>query len=267
MSANPALWRGRPKRQPAGSAPTPEGEGGAVSGHLFEGKSLLVIAPHADDEVAGCAGTMLRARQLGARTFLTVVSVGDIVRVGEGDQLATGHERLEELKAVTEFLGIEDHEVLYLDDHLHLRLDRLPRRDLAARLEHEGRLALRRLRPDIVLLPWPSYNQDHEAVTRAGMVACRPHDPAGTHVPSTVLLYEYPPNSWCLPSEAFRPSLYVDITQTLEGKLQAFGLYRSQARSGLHQNTPENFRDLARVRGKEAGVEAAEAFHVQRMLT
>ncbi|CAN0387531.1 unnamed protein product [Phaeothamnion confervicola] len=147
-----------------------------------------------------------------------------------------------------------------------MRLDGIPRRDLTAILERDARLSLRNVKPDIVFLPAPSYNQDHEAICRAGITACRPHDPQAMHVAPAVLLYEYPPNSWCLPQERFLPSLYVEITEQLDKKIEAYLLYESQARNGLHQNSPDNVRDLAKLRGKEVGVIAAEAFQTLRFV-
>ena len=232
---------------------------------FFEGRRLLVVAPHADDEALGCGGTILRASRMGAEVSVLVVTVGDLQRVGDGGRVVGGSERLDELARVAEALGVKDWEVLKTDEYSHLRLDAVPRRDLVALLEREARLSIRNFRPDVVFLPAPSYNQDHEAVTRAGLVATRPHDHAALHQPAAVLLYEYPPNSWCLPQERFLPNFYVDISETLEGKLEAYGLYHSQARDGLHQNSHENLRSLAVLRGREIGVAAAEAFQALRV--
>lgn len=233
----------------------------------FQDKKILVVAPHADDEAIGCGGLMTKAVSQGAQVYTLVVTVGDMVRVGDGGSLRTGAERVDEVTEVSRFLGVADSEVVMTDEQRHMRLDAIPRRDLVAVLEREARLSLQKLKPDLVLLPAPSYNQDHEAVCRAGITACRPHDPQALAVPPAVWLYEYPPNSWCLPHERFLPGAYVELTEEqLERKLQSYQLYRSQARTGLHQNSPENIRTLALLRGREAGVYAAEAYQVLRLL-
>lgn len=234
--------------------------------NYFKNKRLLVVAPHADDEVLGCGGTIVKALSQGAEVYILVVSVGDLKRVGGGEQTRTGAERVLEVERVRKFLGATDAEVVKTDEESHMRLDGIPRRDLTAILERDARLSFRNVKPDIVFLPAPSYNQDHEAICRAGITACRPHDPQAMHVAPAVLLYEYPPNSWCLPQERFLPSLYVEITEQLDKKIEAYLLYESQARSGLHQNSPDNVRDLAKLRGKEVGVIAAEAFQTLRFV-
>jgi LmbE family N-acetylglucosaminyl deacetylase len=232
---------------------------------FFKNKRILVVAPHPDDEVIGCGGTIIKAVKQGAEVHIMVVSVGDLVRVGDGGDMRTASERVLELERVRKYLGAAGAEVLMTDEERHMRLDAIPRRDLVALIERDCKTSVRNLKPDIVFVPAPSYNQDHEAVFRACITACRPHDPKALPVAS-VLLYEYPPNSWCLPQERFLPSLYVDVTDHLDRKIEAYKLYESQARAGLHQNSPDNVRDLALLRGKEIGVVAAEAFQTMRFL-
>lgn len=232
----------------------------------FKDKKILVVAPHADDEAIGCGGIILKAIAQGAQVYILVVSVGDLVRVGDGGEKRTGTERVDEVERVRKFYNATDAEVFMTDEQRHMRLDAIPRRDLVAVLERDARLSIQKVKPHLVLLPYPSYNQDHEAVCRAGITACRPHDPKALAVPPAVWLYEYPPNSWCLPYERFVPNVYVDITEHLQGKIDSYLLYESQARSGMHQNSPENIKTLALLRGKEVGVEAAEAYQALRLL-
>lgn len=232
---------------------------------FFEGRRVLVVAPHADDEAIGCGGTILRAVAAGAEVHVIVVTVGALQRIGDGGAVVEGEDRTREIAEVADFLGVRSWEVLKTDDYSHMRLDGIPRRDLVALLEREARLSVRNLRPDIVFLPSPSYNQDHEAVAKAGLVATRPHEHDALPQAAAVLLYEYPPNSWCLPTDRFVPNFYVDISDVLERKLDAYRLYRSQAREGLHQNSPDNLRNLALLRGREIGVLAAEAFSALRL--
>lgn len=232
---------------------------------LFKGRKILIVAPHADDEAIGCGGTMARAAECGAEVYVLVVTVGDLKRVGDGEGVVKAEERIAEVDKVARFLNVKDSEVIMTDEHRHLRLDAIPRRDLVAFLERDARLSVSNLKPDFVFLPAPSYNQDHEAVAKAGLTACRPHDRNALPSPAGVFLYEYPPNSWCFPQDRFLPGFYVDISDHLDKKIDAYKLYESQARGGLHQNNPDNIRNLALLRGREVGVAAAEAFQVLRL--
>src|SRR5690606_22010572 len=76
---------------------------------------LLVIAPHADDESFGCAGTMARVKELGGEVFCVCCSVGDLKHYdGKGDVVTSGV-REEEFRSVMEFLQVDDWEILFRD--------------------------------------------------------------------------------------------------------------------------------------------------------
>ena len=68
---------------------------------------LLVIAPHADDECFGCAGTMARIKHLGGEVYVTVCSVGNLKHYDGKDEIVTGRQRAEELTKVMEFLRVD----------------------------------------------------------------------------------------------------------------------------------------------------------------
>jgi len=234
---------------------------------FLAGQRLLVIAPHSDDEVFGCAGTMAKIKALGGEVFVVVVSVGSLVHyTDEGLMQVEGNTRVQELKGAMEFLNVDDWDVLIRDPSKHLRLDVMSRRDLIALFEREGRLSIDRLKPSIVALPAISYNQDHEAVFKAGFTACRPHLPDHKPFQRIVLSYDNPAISWSLEREKFHPNFYVDITDYLDNKLKAVSFHTSQVKSRLHHASLENVEWLARVRGREISVEAAEAFMCHRFV-
>lgn len=238
---------------------------GAVIGDGFlAGARILVIAPHADDETFTSGGTIAKARAMGAEVFVTCVSVGDLAQYGTDEPVVAGERRAAELEAAMQVLEVDGYEVLFRDAEHHMRLDAVPRRDLVALLEREGRNAIDRIRPDAVILPSPCSNQDHEAVFRAGLVACRPHlRDAKAFVP-VVLAADQPQLCWS--PETFKPNFYVDISEHLDLKLKAHACHVSQLRPPPHHGSLENIERLARLRGAEVSVEAAEAFFCHRFV-
>ena len=64
----------------------------------------------------------------------------------------------------------------------------------------------------------------------------------------------------------FRPNVFLDISATLETKVQAMVLYESEARPFPHPRSPGALRAIARRWGSVAGVEAAEAFELVRSI-
>ena len=227
---------------------------------------MLVIAPHADDESFGCAGTMARIKHLGGEVYVIVCSVGDLKHYDGTGAIVTGSEREQEFAKVMEFLKVDDWDLLYRDTETHLRMDMIPRRDLIAKFERESKLALDRLKPTMLALPISSYNQDHEAVFRAAFTAARPGVPTVKPFQRLVVGYDNTSLFWSLEREKFHPNFYVDISDFIEEKLQALLMHRSQMREPIHHSSVQNVEYIARVRGREVSVDAAEAYMVFRHL-
>lgn len=225
---------------------------------------LLVIAPHADDECFGCAGTIARVKSLGGEVYVIVCSVGDLKHYDGKEGIVTGSRRIEELQEVMDFLEVDDWDVLYRDADSHLRLDAMPRRDLIAQFERDSKLALDRLQPTMLALPVSSYNQDHDAVFRAAFTAARPGVPSIKSFQRIVLGYDNTSLFWSLEREKFHPNFYIDISNFLQKKLDALSMYESQMRDAIHHSSVQNVEYTARVRGREVSVEAAEGYMVFR---
>jgi LmbE family N-acetylglucosaminyl deacetylase len=235
-----------------------------LADQIFPGSRILVIAPHADDETFGCGGTMARAKALGAEVYVMVVSVANLQHYSTQYTHVAGTRRASEFEEAMRVIGVDGTDILYTDDRVHLRVDVVPRRDLVAKIERESPLAIDHLRPDILFFPAVSYNQDHEAIYKAVYAACRPHLPSDKPFVRVVLCYDQPQLSWN-PSR-FTPNLYIDISDHLETKLRAYRCHASQIRPDPHHASVENVERLARLRGSEVSVRAAEAFECHRFL-
>ena len=237
-----------------------------ASDQFLAGQRLLVISPHSDDESFGCAGTIAKIKKLGGEVFVLVMSVGDLKHYDGRPDIVSGDTRMEEFKAVAEYLQIDDYDVYFTDAQTHLRLDTLPRRDLVNIIEKESKVAIDRIKPSMVALPAISYNQDHVATFQAGFTACRPHDPMVKSFPKLVVSYDNQTLFWNTDYDKFHPNLYVDISDFLDVKLKALSLHASQLRHSPHHCSIENLEYLAKVRGHEISVTAAEAFVCHRIV-
>ncbi len=236
---------------------------------------LLVISPHADDETYGCAGTMARVKALGGEVHVVLASVADLVHYGtEGERAADGdarsavpskklvtqRTRLDEFEAVMKLLGVDDWDVLFTDAATHLALDTVPRKQLVGLLEADGRLSIDALRPTMVMIPALSYNQDHEALYHACVTATRPGASGEKYTVPFVLAYDNTSLFWSPDLKRFHPSMYVDVSDYLDVKIEALRMHQSQVRAPLYHGSPEGLELATRVRGREIGVEAAEGF-------
>lgn len=227
---------------------------------------LLVVSPHADDESFGCAGTIAKIKKLGGEVYILVMSVGDLKLYNGKEDIVSGETRSDEFAKVAEFLQIDGYDIAYRDAESHLRLDAIPQRDLIHVIEKGSSVALDNINPTMVALPAISYNQDHVATFKAGFTACRPHDPTVKSFPEIVLSYDNQTLFWNTDYDKFHPNLYVDITEFLDVKLKALSLHDSQLRHSPHHCSIENMEYLARTRGHEISVTAAEAYVCHRFM-
>ena len=221
-------------------------------------ESVMVIAPHGDDEVLGAGGLLAKCQQRGLPVKVLFLAVDASHHFGL-DTPTTLEQRIAEIEAASRFLGYE-YEIAFAGRQLLERLDTLPLREMVDLIE--GRLNA--WKPDLLLLPHgDDYDQDHVACFRAAHAATRPiPENCGKHLAKKVLTYEMPKLEWA--TTPFRPCVYWEISDVIAIKKHAIELYGTQLRNPPHIRSLDNIEALARLRGSEVGVSYAEAFHVLR---
>lgn len=222
---------------------------------------VLVVAPHADDEAMGCAGLLAKLAEHDCDVHVLYMAVDGFHHYGL-DRRTTYEERLEEIQAVAELLSCS-YEIAYGDRDLIEKLDTLPKRELVNFFE----AALNEHRPDLLLLPYgDDYDQDHVATFETAFAAARPiAEVFGKWLVPHVMTYEMTKINWSAGPQR-RPVAYCDISAHLDTKQEAIRRYETQFRPSPHIRSPESVEALASVRGKEVGVEYAEAFGVLRTI-
>ncbi len=211
---------------------------------------ILVVAPHPDDETLGCGGTLLRHG--GERD-----SVHWLIVTAMRESLGYTPERMAareaEIEAVTRHYGFAG--VHHLDFPT-TGLDSLPLRDLIAAVGN----VLDRVRPEVLYLPFPGdAHSDHRVVFDA-CAACSKW--FRSSFLRQILSYETlsETNFGLDPRIGFRPNLYVDIGDHLDGKIEAMRFYTEEMGAHPFPRSDVAITALARLRGSESGYQAAEAF-------
>ena len=228
-----------------------------------EKSRVLVVAAHPDDEVLGCGGTIACHADAGDQVQVLIVAEGATSRQKHRDRT----EATQELSALgqaaqqaSEILGAQGVELLDLPDN---RLDSLDRLDLIKLIEE--RIAL--YQPQVVYVHHAGdVNVDHRRLHEAVVTACRPTP--GQPV-RRLLSYEVASSTeWQPPGSApaFQPNWFVDISAQWERKRQALEAYAAEMRPWPHTRSIKALEHLARWRGAQVGVEAAEAFCLLRQL-
>ena len=208
-----------------------------VSTVLPECKSVLVFAPHPDDEIFGCGATLVLLREAGARVSIHIVTDGAQGGSAHGSRLC--EIRARESEAALQCLGLP-----------HPFFWQMPDRSLSygERLVERIRQTVKDENPDLVFLPSPTeVHPDHQALGLAGLEALRRFDGAARAV-----FYEI---SAPLP----QPNLLLDISTKEECKKRAMECYVSQL---SEQPYAEQIAGLNTFRAFSLGakVSSAEAF-------
>ena len=225
--------------------------------------SVLVVAAHPDDEVLGCGGTIARHANSGDHVHVLIVAEGSTSRQKERDRAKVQDELSALAKAAKtagSILGAAGVELLDLPDN---RLDSLDRLDLIKRIEE----SVDRHQPECVYVHHAGdVNVAHRRLHEAVVTACRP---TPGHAVKQLLSFEVVSSTeWQPPGSApaFQPNWFVDISVQLERKLEALAAYSNEMRDWPHARSLEAVEHLARWRGAQVGVEAAEAFCLLRQL-
>jgi N-acetylglucosamine malate deacetylase 1 len=204
----------------------------------YGGRTVLAIGAHPDDLELAIGGTLARLARESARVVMAVVSI----------PAAYETRRAEALTAAA-ILGCE---LRILADGGCARIDDMKSYQLVGMLD----ALVRDLQPAAVMTHSANeFHRDHVAVHNACLSTQRlqPFD-----------FFQFNPTMTRAVPVAFHPRAYVDVSTTIELKMQAIEAHASQFGSrGLDS---EMYRDLARLSGRMVGVKYAEGLDVGRML-
>jgi LmbE family N-acetylglucosaminyl deacetylase len=215
---------------------------------------ILIFAPHADDEVLGCGGLIEKACRYGNRIKVVIGALGDTVFKHINEKV-TALTRQQELSEALACLGCTDFEVMYKDKEA--LMDTIPQKELVSKID----FFLASFKPTMIFIPYPSFHQDHKALYNACLASLRP-------VPDQryklIALFEYPLIVWQYPQLSNTGELYLDISKTVNKKVEAMKKHRSQIRESSHLISPENIKRWAEKRGMEIGIPYAEKYYILR---
>jgi LmbE family N-acetylglucosaminyl deacetylase len=219
--------------------------------------SALVVFAHPDDAEFMCGGTVAAWAREGTEVHYCVVTDGSAGSNEPGvtrEQMIPIRER--EQRAAARILGVSSVSFLgFRDGELEVTLD--TRRAVTR--------VVRRVRPDVIVAPDPSRlwsgsgyvnHWDHKQAGTLALCAVMPDAPSRPQFPELLDEGLEPfevPNLWLSAEES---DTYVDITKTLDLKLEALRAHASQG----GEEAEEWVRERARELGAQGGMEYAEAF-------
>lgn len=215
---------------------------------------VLVIAPHPDDEIIGVGGTIAKRAKDGDEVYVCVVTKGKSPLFND-EFIEQGRK---ECRKADKKLGVK--ETIFLDFPA-VMLETVPRYEFNGKISE----VVNSIKPDEVYIPHRGDMQiDHQMVVDATMVAVRPR---GNNYPKRVYAYEtLSETGWNIPNivNEFIPTVYEDITDTYEVKLEAMAIFESQLSAFPEARSIGAIEALAKYRGATVSVKAAEAFSLVR---
>ena len=217
----------------------------------------LIVAPHPDDELLGCGGTLLRRVDEGGTVAWLLMTA---ITKEAGWAAEKIQQRAAEIERVREGLQVSPNH-LYALGFPATELDRIPMNILVGEISK----VFADFQPDEVLLPYPGDVHSDHRVTFEAASACT----KWFRYPSIkrVLAYETPSETdfGINPRDSgFKPNVFVDIGGQLEQKLELMKIYASEMGEFPFPRSEKALKTLAQRRGSQAGYEAAEAFMLLR---
>lgn len=223
--------------------------------------TVLIVSPHSDDAELGCGGFIHRMVQQGQEVHVATLVVKPERKACNG--LTTScDDRLAEQISSLSLLGVppENLHLYYFGGDLEFDLCTEPKSQVVGFIDK----LMRDHAVSTLMLPVPSFHQEHVYAYEVGLAAARPTK--GKTPLTKVLAYEYPAYSWGN-SGGFSPmhggSYFCLNEEDIALKIEALKGHKSQFNLGKNDLiSVDGVRALARLRGLEAATDYAELFYV-----
>jgi N-acetylglucosamine malate deacetylase 1 len=204
--------------------------------------SVIAFGAHPDDLEIGMGGTLAKLASLGYDVNLVIATLPNFVKTDIKE------ERRKEATMSAKILGCKSPQFLDLSpDEITIG------RKFVTMIDE----IINKHKPEAVFTQWiGDSHQDHQALTRAVIAASRDSN--------NLFMYETTiPGG--LTENAFRPQLFIDITETLEVKSNALDCFHSQKNNRCGNLWIDAVVGRCSYRGYQMNVKYAEAFEVVKV--
>jgi len=207
-------------------------------------KLALILIAHADDETLGAGGTILKLIEKGWTVNIVAISDGKLTVRGKKQ------DNSKDFKKACKLLGVEIYSLLKFKDQ---KFDTEAVSDLA------NAVANLKLHPDLIITHHQEdLNKDHRITCEVAKIIGRPKTK-----PISILGCEIPGTSFWN-GKVFQANYFVDITEYIDLKIDAFAKYHNEIQEYPHPWSKKGLKLLAQYHGMQSGFKYAEAFNVIR---
>ena len=221
-------------------------------------KKILVLSPHADDEVLGCGGSISKYSKKGYEINVLILTNAN---KGAPDVFSKKDIKnvRKEAKQANKIIGTKR---LYFEDLPALRLNQIPTYKISKIIDSY----IKKIQPEIIFLPSGNdIHEDHKIIFKAAKVSARINKKTTI---KKILSYEVlSETEWNENEKAFNPNYYVNLNKSnINDKVNAFLKYKSQIKKLPHPRSREGILNLSKVRGSQVYMRYAEAFKVEKII-
>ncbi len=220
-------------------------------------KKVLIISPHADDEILGCGGFISKYSK---RNYQINVLVLTNANKGAPEIYSSEEIKMirKEAKISNTFIGTKK---LFFENLPALNLNNYPLYKITRVIDN----FISKINPETILIPSASdIHEDHKIIFKAAKVSVRPNQKSNL---KKILSYEVlSETEWNEEEKSFNPNYFVNLKKSdVDNKIKAFLKYKSQVKKFPHPRSKEAILNLSRFRGSQAFMEYAEAFKVEKI--
>lgn len=215
-------------------------------------KSLMVLAPHPDDDVIGAGGILSKMSDSGLKSTV-IYATGNFNRPNEAKAA---------LSILDENSNLINHVILF--PNLDKKLESINMYELIDTLDR----LIEFYKPEMILIPNPfSSHQDHRYFAEAAISTLRPSGGTDKHLVKIVAIYEEAADNWGIDAHNISPNFYVELNSSdILKKLAAMKMHKSQDRPSPSERSTDSLHALAQFRGSQISVKYAEAYKLKRMV-
>lgn len=220
-------------------------------------KKILILAPHADDEILGCGGFISKYSKKGYHVSVLILTNANIGAPEIYSKKDIEKVRNEAIRA-NNYIGTKK---LYFENLPALVLNNFKFYKITLILDKY----LSKINPEIVLIPSSNdIHDDHKIIFKAAKVSMRPNKKSNLR---KILSYEVlSETEWNENEKSFNPNYFVSLSVTdLQNKQRAFLKYKTQVKKFPHPRSKEAITNLSRLRGSQSYMKYAEAYKVEKI--
>lgn len=199
---------------------------------------IVVVSPHPDDETLGAGGTLLKYKKAGNQIYW--LNITDM-KVSDGWEEKFVSHRQEQLKKICAFYQFDGFYNLAFPP---TKLRGVDEEEIIGGIRN----VFDKVKPTWIIIPG-SYDahSDHHVVYHCCMACAKTfRAPYINRITTMEIISE---TDYGFQKEKFEPNFFIDISNEMEGKLEAMRIYDTEIEEKPFPRSLENIKALATIRG------------------